>query len=182
MPHSTVRCLRPHPMEAFGAPKAVPHGRMALTFSKERGHQMVSHQPCFNTRLCLPLSGWGETRRRRGQVWTCPGTPCSARWWPAAPVTQGPGARWTRPPQPALTTGCSGFGVPACRRRLARAPGGSYMLGEELHRGTRCPHPPFPTGASLPDSPTASAVFQEKADTIAELADRGWYHPSSSAG
>lgn len=34
---------------------------------------MVSHQPCLNTRLCLPLPGWGETRRCRRRVWTGPG-------------------------------------------------------------------------------------------------------------
>ncbi|XP_044890805.1 uncharacterized protein LOC123379429 [Felis catus] len=37
-------------------------------------------------------------------------------------------------------------------------------------------------GASLLRSPTASAVFQEEADIIAELAHRGWYHPGGSTG
>lgn len=44
-------------------------------------------------------------------------------------------------------------------------------------------HTPFPqTGASLLDSPTASAGFQERADAIAESAGGGWYHPGGSTG
>ena len=56
------------------------------------------------------------------------------------------------------------------------------MLVRELQQD-RVPTPPLSqTGASLLRSPTASAVFQEEADTIAELAHRGWYHPGGSTG
>lgn len=34
---------------------------------------MVSHQPGLGARLCLPLSGWGGTRRCGRQVPTGPG-------------------------------------------------------------------------------------------------------------
>lgn len=86
---------------------------------------MVSHQPGLGARLCLPLSGWGGTRRCGRQVPTGPGG-CTAgrRWWPAAPATPGP--RDTLEQVPAAGSACRtrGLGGPGGRRGLPRAPGG----------------------------------------------------------
>lgn len=148
---------------------------------------MVSHQSRLHTRLCLPLPGGAnETRRCRRRVWTGPrrlsglaevvagSTGHSRPGWhlDAAPAARSDGLiQWLWGPRMQGATG----GVP----------GGKYTWAGWWSRGSagRGAHTPFSqTGASFLDSPTASAVFQETADTIAELADRGWYRPGSSAG
>lgn len=111
---------------------------------------------------------------------------CTAwlRWWLAALATGAAVAPWTRPhSQPWLldpvvwgsdhTAGCWPMPPEASAHGLTWG-GPAGQMG--------CPHPFFLTGDSLLDTPTASAVFQEKADAIAELAGGGWYHPGSSTG
>ena len=122
-------------------------------------------------------------------MWTCPGTLyCLAevaasstghsRPWgtlDSAPTTASSDGwiQWLCGPEEAGQSAWGGGG------------GGKYTLhaGEGAAAGQGAHTPSLSqTGASLLRSPTASAVFQEEADIIAELADGGWYHPGGSTG
>lgn len=164
-------------MEAIEIPKTViPQRKMT---------SKVSHPPYFGTRLHLPPSGWGKARHCRRQVWTGPGRLyCLAEVVACSTGHQSRRGTWTRShsqlwlPDPRV--GVSDHAVGGWLTHPEASTHGPTWGGSAGRMG--CPHPFSQTGDSLLDTPTASAVFQEKADAIAELADGGWYHPGSSTG
>lgn len=185
MPNWAAGCLGPNSMETFGAPKAVTHGRVALMSPKEGCNQMMSHQPCLHTCTHLPPLGWGETRRQRRQVWTCPGRlHCLAEVVAGSRAHSGPG--WHPGLSPMASSDCRtqawGLGM------QQEADWGNQKRAHvdwpegELQGRTGCSHLLFPNRCLPSRHPHHVCCFPGKADTIADSANRGWYHTGSPAG
>lgn len=132
-----------------------------------------------------PLQG-GAKQGSADSKWERALRGCAARlrWWLAALVTQSLGGTmdsthsWLGLLDPVASGVWAGSGRLRGHLELS-----TCALARGNCRAGRGSHTPFSqTGASLPDTRTVSAVFQEKADAIVESADRGCCHPGSSTG